>query len=310
MNLPQAIADARAQADARRLLAQIDAELATRDLYRIKRFFHDCAPGCKTTSSRVEDHVPQFGARPTCRVLYPKSLRFFAAAHKHRERTYLAANRIGKTETAAFEVTSHLTGDYPKWWPGVKYDGPIKSWAAGDTRQTTRDIIQTALMGSHEGVPTKQWSGMIPPHLVADVVRATGGVANCLDTVYVESVHRHHGAPVLSELGFKSYDQGRRVFQGTEKHLIWLDEEPPDGAEAQESQAQGSSDIWTECLLRTMTSPGGMLLATFTPLRGMTPFLKQYLETCVMPGSEADEDVPARGNFFPDVLDLGDQEVA
>lgn len=306
MNLPQAIVQARDVEVAAK--AAIDAEvrrqLENRNRYLVRQYFHDCLPGCKPTSPRFEDHVPLPGnERPTCRVLYPKMLAFFAAAHRHRERVFLAANRIGKTQAAAFELRCHLTGRYPKWWPGVTFEGPSEAWAAGDTRQTTRDIIQQSLMGKHEGVPTSEWGGMLDPHLIAKVVRATGGVANCLDTVYVEHVEKYHGAPMLSELAFKSYDQGRRVFQGTAKRIVWLDEEPPDGAEAQESQAEGSSDIWTECLLRTMTVPGGMLIATFTPLRGMTPFLKQYIETAVMPGTEA-EDVDARSNFFPDVLDL------
>jgi terminase large subunit-like protein len=43
----------------------------------------------------------------------------------------------------------------------------------------------------------------------------------------------------VSYLGFKSYDQGRRKFQGTGKHVIWLDEEPP-------------ADVYEECLLPLM----------------------------------------------------------
>jgi len=250
------------------------------------------------------DHVPLPGdPTPTCRMLYQKSLQFFAAGCKHKERLYLAANRTGKTETAAYELRCHLTGLYPTWWPGVKFQHPTDWWAAGDTRQTTRDIIQTSLMGRHEGVPTSEWAGMIDPHLIAKVVRASGGVANCLDTVYVQHVEKVHGAPALSELGFRSFDQGRRTFQGTSKHGVWLDEEPPDGGVEAEAQAQGSSDIWTECLLRTMTT-NGLILATFTPLRGMTAFLKEYLETAVMPGTE-DDDVDARTHFFPGILDLG-----
>lgn len=306
MNLPQAILQsqqANVAAEAA-LLAAVRLQLDNRDRYKVKKYFHDCLPGCKPGSLDKRQHVPLAGNQtPTCRILYQKSLKFFAAAHAHRERVFLAANRIGKTETAAYEITRHLTGRYPKWWPGVKFEHPIEAWAAGDTRQTTRDIIQQSLMGKHEGVPTGEWGGMLEPHLVAKVVRATGGVANCLDTVYVEHVEKYHGAPLLSELAFKSYDQGRRVFQGTAKHIVWLDEEPPDGADAQESQAQGSSDIWTECLLRTMTVTGGLVMATFTPLRGMTPFLKQYIETAVMPGTE-DVDIDARSNFFPDVLDM------
>ena len=91
---------------------------------------------------------------------------------------------------------------------------------------------------------------------------------------------------------------------------IWcgFDEEPPDPAEGAEAQAEGSGEIWTECLLRIMTTEYGvgLLMATFTPLRGMTPFLKQYLESCVMPGTEDEtDDVPAVGHFFPEHVQLG-----
>ena len=320
MNLVEALQQSRDLQEVHDYLRRIEAKLAARDKYKVARYFHDCQPGCKVGSLKREDHVPLAGQKlPTCRILYVKHRAFMRAGLRHKERLFLAANRIGKTECAAFELRAHLTGLYPKWWQGRRFEGPIQAWAAGDTRQTTRDIIQSALMGPHEGVPTGDWSGMIDPHLVVNWVRSTGGVANCLDTVYVQHAERQHGAPCVSELGFKSYDQGRRVFQGTEKHLIWLDEEPPDGVETQEEQAQGSSDIWIECLLRTMTTDG-LVMATFTPLRGMTPFLIEFLKTAWMPGDDDEDldngtadfdglvaesrahDIEAKAEFFPDAV--------
>lgn len=280
--------------------------LAQRKNYKVQKYFHDCLPECRVpTSKETKDHEPLPGnLTPTCRVLYRPHLRFFAAGATHRERVFLAANRIGKTEAAAFEIRCHLTGLYPWWWRGRRFNGPTEWWAAGDTRLTTRDIIQTSLMGPHEKVPMGEWCGMLDPHLITNVVRASGGVANCLDSLYVK-----HVGGGISELAFKSYDQGRRVFQGTAKHGVWLDEEPPDGGDAAESEAQGSSDVWTECLLRTMTTEG-IIIATFTPLRGYTPFLKAYVETAVMPGTEESEptDVDAKTHFYPGLLD--DEEVA
>lgn len=306
MNLPQAMEEARAQSLAlRAVVEQKRTEVGRRDKYKIAKYFHDCLPGCQPTSPNRADHVPLPGNElPTCRVLYDKSLKFFAAGQKHRERMFLAANRIGKSETAAFEARNHLTGLYQPWWNGRRFEGPIEAWAAGDTRLTTRNIIQNALVGPHDVVETADWCGMIDPHLIVDVTRASGGIPHCLDTITVQHVERHHGAPCVSKLQLLSYDMGRRVFQGTEKHVIWLDEEPPDGAEAQETQAQGSSDIVSECVLRTMTV-NGIVMLTWTPLRGMTPLLKQYLETAVMPGTETDEDVDAKTHFYPDVLDFG-----
>lgn len=293
------------------------SELEIRARYKIKRYFHDCLPGCKIFSPRFQDHVPLIpGNPPTCRVLYVQSLQFFRAAAKlangypkHQERLYLAANRIGKTETAGFEVRNHLTGDYPKWWPGYRFDHPNHWWAAGDTMLTTRDIIQRALLGPHEGIPLKKYEGMIESHLIESVTRKSGGVTNCVDTIYVQHVEKVHGAPALSSLQFLSYDMGRRVFQGVERDGIWLDEEPPDGAERAEAEAQGSSDIYTECLLRLMTTKG-LLISTFTPLRGLTPFLVNYLDTAVMPNPDDGEDVEAKSHFYPDLLGAHDGPAA
>jgi len=68
---------------------------------------------------------------------------------------------------------------------------------------------------------------------------------------------------------FKSYDQGREAFQGTEQDGIWLDEEPPE-------------DVYTECLLRTMTN-NGLVMLTFTPLRGMSSVVLAFLPGGAVP---------------------------
>jgi hypothetical protein len=75
------------------------------------------------------------------------------------ERAAIAANRVGKTwGIGGFETTLHLTGDYPEWWEGRRFDHPIEAWVAGDTGQTTRDIVQDALMGP----PGSLGQGLIP----------------------------------------------------------------------------------------------------------------------------------------------------
>src|SRR3954464_14499645 len=99
-------------------------------------------------SSKFARYFPNEG--PLRRELYPRSLLFFAAGLTHRERLFLAANRTSKTVSAAYEVTAHCTGDYPAWWPGRRFERPTKWWAAGDTRETTRDIVQLELLGERE----------------------------------------------------------------------------------------------------------------------------------------------------------------
>jgi phage terminase large subunit-like protein len=66
-----------------------------------------------------------------------------------------------------------------------------------------------------------------------------------------------------SWLTLKSYDQKRLSFQGTGKHVIWLDEEPDLG-------------VYSECLLRTMTT-NGLVMCTFTPMLGLSEVVMNYL---------------------------------
>lgn len=221
---------------------------------------------------------------PFRRELYSRSLLFFAAGKIHRERMFLAANRCSKTVTAAFEVTAHLTGLYPSWWPGRRFNGPTEWWVAGDTRETTRDIIQFELCGSRGELRAGKYSGMVPGHLIVDRTLQTG-IADAVDTIWVTQTDRDkvHGARPVSMAQFKAYNQGRLAFQGTSKHGIWIDEEPPDASETPTGGGtpSGAGDVYTEALLRTATTEG-ITITTMTPLRGLTPFIDQYLQTATM----------------------------
>lgn len=218
----------------------------------------------KASQRKILTYFPDEG--PLRRELYVKHQEFFAAGAQHRERLMLAANRVGKTEgVGGYETTLHLTGWYPHWWIGRRFKGPISGWCAGDTGKTVFDILQKKLMG-----PPGQWgTGLIPAETIERTVASRARV-DALDAVYVK--HKSGGTSVLS---FKSYEQGRESFQGTEQHLIWLDEEPP-------------LPIYTECLLRTMattTFEGGMMMLTFTPLRGMSEVVLSYLPGGKIPES-------------------------
>jgi len=193
------------------------------------------------------------------RELYPKHLEFFAAGVEHRERCMLAANRVGKTEgVGGYETVLHMTGLYPHWWVGKRFDRPVKCWAAGDTSQTVRDIIQEKLLGP----PGDYGTGLIPGECLISTTNKAGSVPDS-----VEGIKVRHVSGGASRLTLKSYDQKRKSFQGTEQDLIWLDEEPP-------------MDIYTECLLRTMgvdEKGPGLILCTFTPLLGLSEVVLSYL---------------------------------
>jgi phage terminase large subunit-like protein len=198
---------------------------------------------------------------PLRRELYPKHCELFAAGIEHRERCMMAANRIGKTwGVGGYETALHLTGRYPDWWEGRRFDRPVDGWAAGDTSETTRDIVQLALTGvGGEAGESSLGTGLIPAEDIVGEPTHRRGIAGAYDTIVVKHQSGGH-----SKLGFKSYDQGRKKFQGTSKDVVWLDEEPP-------------MDVYSECLLRTMTT-NGLVLCTFTPLSGMTEVALQFLQ--------------------------------
>jgi phage terminase large subunit-like protein len=183
---------------------------------------------------------------------YTKQLAFHAAGRTHRERLLMAGNQLGKTWSAGAEVAMHLTGDYPDWWPGRRFDKPVVVWAGGVTGEATRDTVQRVLMGRKEQIGT----GMIPARSIIGTSSARG-IADALDTVTVR--HRSGGT---SHLLFKSYEKGREKWQGDTVHIVWFDEEPP-------------IDIYSEGLTRT-NATGGIALMTFTPLLGMSEVVELF----------------------------------
>lgn len=186
------------------------------------------------------------------RELYPKHLEFFKAGLDHRERIFIAANRVGKSIAGGYEVTCHLTGIYPDWWEGRRFDKPIVCWCSGDTGKTTRDIIQLKLLG----LPGSFGTGLIPKDKIVRTL-AKQGISDGIEMIYVKHISGGNSLCVL-----KSYDQRREGFQGTEVHVIWPDEEPP-------------QSIYTEMLLRTMTT-NGIILTTFTPLMGLSDVVLSF----------------------------------
>lgn len=242
---------------------------------------------------RLWTYYPADG--PLRRELYKKHLLFFKLGATHGTRGFIAANRVGKSEGAGgYEVTLHLTGRYPEWWDGAIYDAPIRCWVAGDTGKTVREIIQQKLLGSFGNFGT----GLIPGD---DIVRWTSkqGVAEAVDTLWVKHYSPEGMYDGDSCVIFKSYDQGREAFQGTEQDVIWLDEESDEG-------------IRTECILRLMTT-NGLLIETFTPLKGITPVVLQYLKGGAAPEDGAavvGEDKALVMAGWDDVPHLGEKDKA
>ena len=189
-------------------------------------------------------------------VAYPKQIEFFALGATIRERLLMAANRSGKSEAGAYEMACHLTGVYPDWWKGRRWDRPINAWTGGESSAAVRQIQQQKLLGP-AGVVDMQGSGFIPRNAIVKM-SSSHGIADAVDTVQVR-----HVSGGISTLGFKSYEMGRGKWQGATLDVVWLDEEPP-------------MDIYSEALTR-VAATGGIIYTTFTPILGISDVVGRFI---------------------------------
>lgn len=187
-------------------------------------------------------------------VPYPKQKLFHDKGIQYRERLLRAGNQLGKTFAAAAEVAMHATGQYPSWWAGKRFKKAPVIWCAGVTGEVVRDTIQRLLIGDVANPGT----GLIPPLEVTEVVPSRG-VADLADTILVR-----HTSGMTTRIRLKYYEQGREKFQGDTVDFGWLDEEPPE-------------DIYLEMLTRT-NATGGIVIMTFTPLKGMSTVVRRFLK--------------------------------
>jgi len=187
---------------------------------------------------------------------YKYQSKFHKDGEDCRQRILMAANRVGKTFCGAVETAYHLTGNYPKWWRGKRFNKPVRVWVAGESNDTTRDIIQKELFGNPQD-PSKKGMGVIPLNNIVETIRKPG-VPNAFSSALVK--HKSGGNSLVT---FKAYEQGFEKFMGEAIDVVWLDEEP-------------KQEIFSQCITRTADT-NGIVYMTFTPERGMTSVVSSFL---------------------------------
>lgn len=187
---------------------------------------------------------------------YAKQNEFHELGKKKRERCLFAGNQNGKTFCGACEAAYHLTGEYPGWWQGYRFERPVKMWAGSVSAEATRAGQQRLLCGEPSD-PNALGTGMIPRRLILDKSPARG-IPDALDTVLIR-----HVAGGTSVLKFKSYEQGRQKWQVESVDVVWFDEEP-------------DHDIYSEGLSRT-NATRGLVYLTFTPLLGVSDVVNRFI---------------------------------
>lgn len=171
-------------------------------------------------------------------------------------RGILAANRIGKTVSTCYETACHLTGLYPDWWTGYRFDKPITAMVAGEGWEQVARVLQQELLGTQDvKIKEQLGTGTIPrAAMVFDTMRNDG--ANCL------GCEIRHASGGKSYLLFANYTQEVRQMQGFKLNLAVFDEQPPD-------------DFFSEVVTRTATTQG-QVLCSFTPLKGLNGLVSKF----------------------------------
>jgi phage terminase large subunit-like protein len=179
-----------------------------------------------------------------------------------------AANQSGKTTCGAAQLTFDAIGWYPAWYEGARHEIPrlerpfeFLGWAACTTSQTTRDGVQSKLLGdirSEGGLGT----GMIPLDNIVGRPTMSRGISDLVDTV---TLRRETGGRGL--IRFKSYEQDRKAYQGESVDRAWLDEDV----------SRDDPTIFGECQAR-IAATRGRIYCTLTPLLGLSPLRRRFKE--------------------------------
>jgi phage terminase large subunit-like protein len=186
---------------------------------------------------------------------FEHQLEFFRTGDSER-RGILAANRIGKTVSTCYETAMHLTGLYPDWWEGFRFEKPITCMVAGEGWSQVALVLQNELLGSQDvKITDNLGTGAIPKDcIVTNTMRNDG--ANCI------GVEVKHISGANSYLLFANYTQEVRQLQGFKLNLAVFDEQPPD-------------DFFSEIVTRTATTQG-KVLCSFTPLKGLNGLVSKF----------------------------------
>lgn len=172
-----------------------------------------------------------------------------------KETMLTGANQAGKSTALMMKFTYHMTGLYPSWYTGVRFDKPIQAALGGETAQSTRDLLVNRLIGP----PEDRGAGYFPKGSFdpeKDVTRMTGGVANQIDYFRVKHFNADGDFDGYSKAYVFSYSTGWRRLQGYSLDLVAIDEEP-------------EMMVYEELSART-NATGGYVDIAMTPLRGET----------------------------------------
>ena len=170
-----------------------------------------------------------------------------------------ASNQTGKTIAGCVQDAFDLTGLYPDWYKGFRYERPLRIVCGGINNDKTRDLLQKALLGNPVEKETSLGTGWIPLDCLNQrKISLKRGVTDAYGHVMV----KHHTNGVFdgwSTLSFSSYESGKEAWMGDTIDIYHGDEE---------CKMPILSQMGRGCI-----ATGGRIRMTFTPENGETDVL-------------------------------------
>ena len=149
--------------------------------------------------------------------------------HNYVSDSWIVTGNSGKTFAGSAEFCYHITGKYPDWWTGRRFEGKVKGRiVAKDFSYSVKEVITPELNRWLKGISVKVHRN--PMGVVVSYVLPNG---NSFDIM--------------------SYEQHVDLFEGWNGHIVWFDEPPP-------------RDKYVACR-RGLVDNGGIVIMTMTPLK-------------------------------------------
>jgi len=138
-----------------------------------------------------------------------------------------AGNQIGKTICGTVQDAFDLTGLYPDWYKGHRFEKPVNIVCGSINNDKTRDLLQKALCGDPVDKFNTLGTGWLPKNcLDKNKISLKRGVTDAFTHIKV----KHHTNGVFdgwSNLSFSSYESGKEAWMGDTVDVYHGDEEPP-----------------------------------------------------------------------------------
>ena len=196
-------------------------------------------------------------------IPYEWQKKFYDKGNDQNIRALICANRVGKTFSACMEVAYHLTGRYPDWWEGRRWTRPIRAAVTSVTFSQVRDVLQKELVGTqNRDIEDDIGTGTIPRDTI-DIDKSSKARDGAFSELFVK-----HSSGGFSSVKFFAYSQGMEPMQGWVADLVLIDEQDKNKFDL----------IFSELVKRTATV-NGLVLATFTPLQGLTHIVRQFWDS-------------------------------